>query len=201
MAGAMWGYVRYQDGVADDSRRMDLAARREGQLATERAATVAARVRAEADRIRAQVEIRRSGDAPRSPSADPPVQQQAANATPSSPSAAAASGSSMAFDGSYAGPICYGEGRLDPARCFRGQATISGGKINGQWPTRDTDITMHVTGNVTQTGDATIEMHTRNPAGIALSTINLTGTVHDGRLDASGSFVNGRPATINWRRN
>ena len=197
--GAMWGYVRYQDDIADESRKADLTARREARQATARVAVEAARIQAEADRVRAQTEARRSGDAARLP-AEPSAPQQMASAAsvpPPPPPQAASNG----MDGAYAGPICYGEGRIDPARCFRGLATVSDGKISGQWPTRDTGITMYVTGTVTPNGEATIEMHTRNPAGIALSTINLSGTVHDGQLDASGAFLNGRSATINWHRN
>ena len=30
--------------------------------------------------------------------------------------------------------------------------------------------------------------------------VTMTGSLHDGKLDATGSFLNGRPARLNWQR-
>jgi len=34
-----------------------------------------------------------------------------------------------------------------------------------------------------------------------VSAIDLTGTLHDGQIDASGRFRRGRKATLNWHKN
>jgi len=44
-------------------------------------------------------------------------------------------------------------------------------------------------------------MRSRTPAGIPVATINLSGIIRDGHLDASGGFLNGRSASIDWRHN
>ncbi|MGB8485841.1 MAG: hypothetical protein WCD67_06185, partial [Xanthobacteraceae bacterium] len=107
-----------------------------------------------------------------------------------------------AVDGMYAGPVCWGDGpQGDPARCFRAQAAVSQGKIAGQWPGRDPGVTMYLWGDVSPAGDVTIRMQTRRADGYPMATVNLTGTLRDGRLDATGAFANGRSAQLNWRKN
>lgn len=107
-----------------------------------------------------------------------------------------------AVDGMYAGPVCWGDGpRGDPARCFRAQAAVSQGKITGQWPGRDPGVTMYLWGDVSPAGDVSIRMQTRRADGYPMATVNLTGTLRDGRLDAAGAFTNGRSAQLNWRKN
>jgi hypothetical protein len=107
-----------------------------------------------------------------------------------------------ADDGMYAGPVCWGDGpRGDPARCFRAQAAVSHGKITGQWPGRDPGVTMYLWGDVSPAGDVSIRMQTRKADGYPMATVNLTGTLRDGRLDATGAFANGRSAQLNWRKN
>lgn len=170
---ASWGYARYEHQIAVDSRLQE-------RLARQQAAAEQRRAQDEAERRRNAVAA-------------------AASLAPSGNAAPLAA--SAGVNGVYAGPICYGEERNDAARCYRGQATVADGKINGQWPAREAGVTMYVTGTVAPSGDATIEMHPRNQAGVVFATINLVGTVRDGRLDADGSFLNGRTATINWRRN
>jgi hypothetical protein len=44
-------------------------------------------------------------------------------------------------------------------------------------------------------------MQTRRADGYPMATVNLTGTLRDGHLDATGAFANGRSAQLNWRRN
>jgi len=43
-------------------------------------------------------------------------------------------------------------------------------------------------------------MHSENASGARLAVIDLSGTLRDGRLDATGSFRNGRTASMNWRK-
>jgi hypothetical protein len=106
----------------------------------------------------------------------------------------------FAADGLYAGPICYGPAAADPPRCFRAQATVSRGRIAGQWPGRDPGVTMFLVGEVSGSGEAKIHMHAEKPDGTRISAIDLAGTLKDGRLDATGSFRNGRTASLNWRK-
>ena len=103
-------------------------------------------------------------------------------------------------DGVYAGPICFGPGPAQSARCFRASASLQQGKLTGQWPGRDPGVTMHLDGEVSPAGQATIHMHAERPNGSRLATINLAGTLRDGKLDATGAFLNGRSASLNWRK-
>ncbi len=106
----------------------------------------------------------------------------------------------VGLDGLYSGPICYGPGPIDRPRCFRAQATISQGKISGEWPGRNPGVTTHLTGEVSPAGDVTIEMQSENAHGGPRTMIEMSGTLHGDRLDASGSFRNGRTASLNWHR-
>jgi hypothetical protein len=55
-------------------------------------------------------------------------------------------------------------------------------------------------GDVSPAGRATIQMRGERADGSRQATINLVGTLHDSRLDATGAFLNGRPASLNWRK-
>jgi len=139
--------------------------------------------------------------APREP-ARPNAQVIAAPTAMSGRPAAATSGVSAGkYDGTYSGQVCYGKTRIEPAQCYDAEGTIRGGKITGQWMVgADKKITMYLSGDVASSGDVTIEMHSQNPNGAVLAMIDLTGTLHDRLLDASGKFRRGRPATLNWRK-
>src|SRR6266516_61426 len=84
----------------------------------------------------------------------------------------------------------------EPPRCLRAQATISRGRIAGQWPGRDPGVTMFMAGEVSASGEAKIRMHAEKPDGTRTVAVDLAGTLKDGRLDATGSFRNGRTATL-----
>ena len=61
-------------------------------------------------------------------------------------------------DGLYAGPICYGPGRDEPARCYRAQAILSDGKLTGRWPGRNPGVTVFLSGEVSATQAVQIEL-------------------------------------------
>lgn len=105
------------------------------------------------------------------------------------------------FDGLYAGTICFDKSANFPAACIHGEGMVSHGGISGQWPGPKPGVTWFVSGVVVASGEATIDLHSEKKDGQRIATINLTGTIRDGRLDATGHFVNGRPATLNWLRN
>jgi class 3 adenylate cyclase len=105
-----------------------------------------------------------------------------------------------AQDGLYAGPICYGPGRIEPARCFRAQAILSSGKMTGQWHGRDTGVTMFLAGQVSASGAAQIELHSESAEGGRLVAITLAGALRDGRLEATGNFEGTkRTVTLEWQ--
>jgi class 3 adenylate cyclase len=133
-------------------------------------------------------------EAPRLAPPNEPTKRSAAAATPAV--------SAGPYDGTYSGPICFGKTPTEPVRCFRAQGTISGTKITGQWPVgKETGVTMFLAGDVATSGDVKIEMHSEKADGSRIVTIDLSGTLHDKVLDASGTFRRGRSATLNWHKN
>jgi hypothetical protein len=100
----------------------------------------------------------------------------------------------------YGGPICYGPSPNDPARCFRAGGTLIGNHISGRWPGRNPGTTVTLDGEVASSGEVTLQMHAGLDDGASLFTLDLTGTLDDGKLMAKGNFKNGRTATLMWRR-
>ncbi|HEV2549804.1 MAG TPA: adenylate/guanylate cyclase domain-containing protein [Stellaceae bacterium] len=104
-------------------------------------------------------------------------------------------------DGLYAGAVCYGPSRNDPARCYRAQGILSDGKLTGRWPGREPVATVFLSGEVSKAGSVKIEMHGETADGTRMPTINLVGTLRDGLIDAAGNFEGfGRTATLKWQR-
>ena len=104
-------------------------------------------------------------------------------------------------DGLYAGAVCFGPSRNDPARCFRAQGILSDGTLSGRWPGRDPGVTMFLAGEVSKAGAVKIEMHGETADGTRMPTINLVGTLRGGEIDAAGNFEGfGRTATLKWQR-
>ncbi len=105
-------------------------------------------------------------------------------------------------DGVYSGPICYGQTRKEPERCYHAEGTISGNKIISRWTMgREKKVDMLLDGDVERSGEVTIEIEMRNKDdGSRLARIDLTGSLRGGLLNASGSFIKGRPATLNWHK-
>ncbi len=103
-------------------------------------------------------------------------------------------------DGVYIGQVCYGAGPRNPARCFRGRARVAHGEISGQWPIGP-EGTMVLTGTVAAAGDVFIEAHPEDANGRRRGAANLSGTLQDGRLEATGKFLSGRTISFTWHRN
>jgi hypothetical protein len=62
-------------------------------------------------------------------------------------------------------------------------------------------VNMRLAGNVSKSHDVKIVIEMLSQADHSrVATIELTGTLRGGLLNASGSFLKGRPATLNWRR-
>jgi class 3 adenylate cyclase len=198
----IWAFSEHWRGQAELAR--------EARLAAERLAADQARQRADTERQMAEMARlnvkteppRAEKPADRLVESEPPrteATQQLATVRPETnqPPEAPASG----YDGIYGGRVCYGPSQYDPARCYRAQATVQHGKISGRWPGRDRGVTMYLVGDISPSGEVVIHMHGEKSEGSRLAVGDLTGTLREGRLDAAGSFMNGRTITLNWSRN
>jgi len=104
--------------------------------------------------------------------------------------------------GLYRGQICYGAGgATEPAHCFEAQAVVLRNQISGEWPGRVRGVTIYLGGQISQSGEVAIHMHSKRADGSRFAVSDLSGTLHDGRIDATGSFRNGRSVSLNWRKN
>lgn len=211
-AGAgVWGYSDYRRSRAEAAHAAAVAAQRradETAKAAQRQAADAAQQKALAEQKRIDSEADRlaeaspkKGQAPQLAAVTAPL-RVAPRPPDLPPSAAALPKPASAGDptGVYGGPICFGPGETDPARCFRAQAVVRNKTISGQWPGRIPGATVYLAGDVTRAGDVAIHMHTKRADGSRFAVIDLVGKLRDGRIDATGSFRNGRSVTLNWRK-
>jgi class 3 adenylate cyclase len=124
--------------------------------------------------------------------------------TPPRRSASAAAATPAAVvspnDGDYYGPICYAKTPKEPRQCYRQVGTVHGNKITSKWAIGQTGMTMLLAGDISSSGDVKMELHSEKPDGTRVVTIMLQGTLLDGKLDAKGSFLIGRPVTLNWHK-
>jgi class 3 adenylate cyclase len=102
------------------------------------------------------------------------------------------------FDGVYAGQVCYDKVAALPHHCYRASGNVSGNKISGRWLIEQGPLTMLMEGRVAPNGDVTIQMHSDQPDGTRVATINLAGSIRNGTILAAGKFLRGRPASIDW---
>lgn len=211
LGGGYWSYSQKQRELAEQARIVAEAAkqedaRREQKLmaaqqeaeAAQRRADVARR-QAEAERNRAEAEARRLAAEPLKRAG--PARQAAARPRQSASGTPAPSGAAPSIDGVYAGPVCYGPSPNDPARCYRGEATVREGKILGEWRGRDPGVTVKLAGEVSAIGEVKIEMHAERADGSQFARATLSGTIQHDRLDASGFFFTGRTTSLSWQRN
>ncbi len=103
--------------------------------------------------------------------------------------------------GLYRGQICYGSTEALSAHCFKAQAVITRFKISGQWPAATPGSTMYLAGGISRAGDVAIHMHAQRADGSRGPVADMFGKLHDGRIDATGSFLNGRSVTQSWSKN
>lgn len=127
----------------------------------------------------------------------------ATSSKPHGDSAGSAAAGLARFDGAYSGPICFGKTRKLPERCFQAKGAVRGGKISGKWMMgHEEKSAVSLSGDVAKSGDVTIEIVMRSEEeDERLATIDLTGTLRGGLMNATGSFKRGRPATLNWHKN
>ncbi len=211
LGGGYWAYLQKQRALAEQARMVteatkQEATRREEQLiATKHAAEDAqrradvARREEEAERKLAETEVRRlAGEQQKG---DKAARRATARTQPQASAAPAPPAAAASLDGVYTGPVCYGPSPNDPARCYRAEATLREGKIVGEWRGRDPGVTVKLSGDVSAIGEVRIEMHAERADGSQFARATLSGTVQNGRLDASGFFFTGRTTSLSWRRN
>jgi class 3 adenylate cyclase len=180
--GGYWAYTVNERNKAEPARAVATA-------------TVPEKTPAQAGRPAGQPEAK-AAEAPRQAAPQGDAQRSAG------PAAAAPAPNAGPYDGVYAGQICYAETRMEPRHCYQAKGTISGTKISGQWTMgRENRAIVVLQGHVTRSGDIRMEIETRGEAdGVRISRIDLTGTLRGGLIDASGTFLRGRPATLNWHK-
>jgi class 3 adenylate cyclase len=122
--------------------------------------------------------------------------RQGAGIASTSPSS---SNGTASIDGSYAGPICYGPINDVAGICYRAKLVVEGNRVSGSWPGREPGTTVTFSGLTSSTGDLKADIRTDGADGKRVSTITLEGRVQNGRIDATGTFGNGRIASINLR--
>jgi len=103
--------------------------------------------------------------------------------------------------GVYRGQLCYAAGATEPAHCFEAQGVVLGDRITGEWPDREPGITIYLAGEISRAGEVAIHMHSKRADGLSFAVCDLIGTVRDRRIDAKGSFCDGRGVTLNWSKN
>jgi class 3 adenylate cyclase len=211
LGGGYWAYSQKHQELAEQGRieaeaAKQEAARREKELIAAKQAAEEAQGRAdvarqqeEAERKRAETETRRLAEEQRK--LDQVARQAAARARQEASGAPGTPGAVGSIDGVYAGRVCYGPSVNDSARCYQAQATLREGKIAGQWHGRDPGVTVKLAGEVSAIGDVKIALHAERADGSQLGQANLSGTVQNGRLEASGVFFSGRTVSLSWRRN
>ena len=98
--------------------------------------------------------------------------------------------------------MCYAAaGATEPAHCFEAQGVVLGDRITGEWPGREPGVTIYLAGEISRAGEVAIHMHSKRADGSSFAVCDLIGTVRDGRIDAKGSFRDGRGVTLNWSKN
>jgi hypothetical protein len=104
--------------------------------------------------------------------------------------------------GVYRGQMCYAAaGATEPAHCFEAQAVVLGDRISGEWPGREPGVTIHLAGEISRAGEVAIHMHSKRADGSSFAVSDLIGSVRDGRINAKGSFRDGRGVTLSWSKN
>jgi class 3 adenylate cyclase len=119
------------------------------------------------------------------------------HSTPSAATPGAAADSS----GLYRGQICYGARGAEPARCYEAKGVVLRDRISGIWPGRIPGVTVYLAGEIARSGEVTIHMHSKASDGSRFAAADLSGTLHDGRIGATGSLDDGRSVTLSWSKN
>jgi class 3 adenylate cyclase len=203
---AVWGYSDYRQRQAEAARTVEKRAVQEArqQAEAEKQPAEAIRRNAFAEQQHTNSDALRLTQANREQAAPAPLAAaDPAAPPPDPPRSPAPSPVPRAVGdptGVYGGQICYGEGKAEPARCFRAQAVVMHNRISGEWPGRAPGVTIYLVGEISRSGEVALHMHSKRADGSRFAVSDLIGTLRDGQLDATGSFRNGRSVTLNWRK-
>jgi hypothetical protein len=190
--GAFWAYSHHQRSQAKHARVAERAAQQQ-VLVDQRRAENETRRLAEANPEQAEAGAFGAVAVPALVSPQSDLLRR--------PPTAANAGAAEDTSGLYRGQICYGAGgATEPAHCFEAQAVVLRNQISGEWPGRVRDVTIYLGGQISQSGEVAIHMHSKRADGSRFAVSNLIGTLHDGRIDAAGRFRDGRSVTLNWRK-
>jgi class 3 adenylate cyclase len=193
--GAFWAHSRYQRNPAEYPLAAEVIVP-QGAPSDERRSEKEARRLAKANRKMAEAEAEALA-APLAGGVKPqPGPSESATAAPTPP--AEPTGDDQG--GLYRGQICYGATEALSAHCFKAQAVITRFKISGQWPAATSGSTMYLAGEISRAGDVAIHMHAQRGDGSRGPVADMFGKLHDGRIDATGTFLNGRSVTLNWSK-
>ena len=183
--GAFWAHSRHQRTPAEYPLAAEVIVPQDASSDHRRSEKEAGRL-AKADRRTAEAEALA---APLAGEIKPqPGPSESATAAPTPPADPTGDDQS----GLYRGQICYGATEALSAHCFKAQAVITRFKISGQWPAATPGSTMYLAGGISRAGDVAIHMHAQRADGSRGPVADMFGKLHDGRIDATGSFLNGR---------
>ena len=211
----VWGYSDYQRRAGEFARQAQVVAERlaaeqlQKRADAERQAAQAAQQQSQVEQQRIETEARalaaehNKAEATRlAAAATPaPVHVTPALSDLANPPRAPRPSATANLNGLYRGKICYGPGESEAARCYEAQAIVLDNRISGEWPGRVPGATVYLSGRISPAGDVEIHMHSKRADGSRFAVIDMIGTLHDGRIGASGGFRNGRQATLDWRKN
>ena len=193
--GAFWAHSRHQRTSAGYPLAAAELIAPEAASTDERRSEKEARRLAKANRKMAEAEALA---APVAGEVKPqPGPSESADAAPTPPTETPGDDTS----GLYRGRICYGATEALSAHCFKAQAVITKYKISGQWPAATPGSTMYLAGEISRAGDVALHMHAQRADGSRGPVADMFGQLHDGRIDATGSFANGRSVTVSWSKN
>ena len=192
--GVSWVHSHRQHIAAVSGLPAELAAQRQELIKQRRAEKEARRLARASSKLDASpIPATAATAAPQVPPQPEPRQ--------SAPSVATAS-AARDPSGLYRGQICYGAGGpTEPAHCFEAQAVVLRDQISGEWPGRIPGVTIYLTGEISRSGEVAIHMHSKRADGSRYAASDLIGTLHDGQIDATGSFVDGRSVSLSWSKN
>jgi hypothetical protein len=192
--------LRTEKHAADKARQQAEAEQQAAETAQETAQAEQKGIEDEAHRL-AEAKLKQARPAQFAGAVPAPLRlAPAQRGLPAVPAALPKPGAAGDPTGVYRGSICYGPTQTQRARCFKAQGVVGKSRISGQWPAAIPGSTMYLAGDVTPAGDVAIHMHSQRADGSRLAVIDLVGKLHDGRIDAAGSFLNGRNVTLNWRK-
>jgi hypothetical protein len=188
---ASWVHSHRQRTAAVSSFPVELAAQRQELIEQRRAEKEARRL------AKASGKLDNAAPLAAREAAQVPPKPDARQSTPSAASPVAAADPS----GLYRGQICYGAaGTAEPARCFEARAVVVRDRISGQWAGRIPGVTVYLAGEIARSGEVAIHMHSTASDGSRSAVGDLTGTLHDGRIDAKGSLDDGRSISLSWSK-